>query len=628
MMRGLPVLFVLAAGCDSPFGDSPFGIAVTDAEVEAELECAALLYSWCRDADGDGQGTKEGIHPPMAACELLREAIAAGEGVICLPNEEECTNVDRYVNSCDDCDDNSADVYQSTPECDSSRDEIDNDCDGLIDEDHDVTTSYYADEDGDTYGDPNSMIEVSSCEDAPNKHVVDNFDCDDSDSTINPGQTDEGPCGDGIDQNCDSDPGDCALFQIDVAVSLLSAAKFNQATVAVALGTLNDDSFADFAVGLPDSKRVSIFFGGSRESLASEDPVSSSTIDGAVGFGRTLAAGNFAGDALMDLAVGAPESNTVFVYVYQDGAELTPDPASHGEFSSTVSGIGGAMSSYAKTDTNFSGLLIAYAEKTSSGTAENFWILPQPFVEDTNCLTGDICMGGFKTATDWPLALASATFGKTTYVGVGFSGGYGGLGPGLAVYKLNETTASLTLADSAISTSALGASVAFGTLSDGTSLVLVGAPGTVSNGKSDVGAVYMLSDLPSQIDADSTLEIGSPFWYSSKSNDQVGSAVALIGDVDRDSVDDSLVGDEELAIGGNGVLWIIAQQNASFPGGDLDAVASGKITGFKGIIRHIVNAGDVDGDGYSDLLISTDSTTYLLYGGYKPAQEDASDTGN
>ncbi|MBU1509946.1 putative metal-binding motif-containing protein, partial [Myxococcota bacterium] len=76
-------------------------------------------------------------------------------------------------------------------------DGLDNDCDTVID--NGVTTDFYPDLDGDTYGDA-SAAPVAACA-APADHVADHSDCNDGDSAINPGAPEH--C-DGIDNNCDT----------------------------------------------------------------------------------------------------------------------------------------------------------------------------------------------------------------------------------------------------------------------------------------------------------------------------------------------------------------------------------------------------------------------------------------
>ena len=112
-----------------------------------------------------------------------------------------CSQPTGYVTDNTDCNDGVAAINPGAAEvCDG----IDNNCDGNTDEGLTFTT-YYADTDGDGYGDPASSISACS---QPAGYVTDNTDCHDGNPEINPGATEV--C-DGEDNNCDgaTDDLDC-----------------------------------------------------------------------------------------------------------------------------------------------------------------------------------------------------------------------------------------------------------------------------------------------------------------------------------------------------------------------------------------------------------------------------------
>ena len=99
---------------------------------------------------------------------------------------------DGYSAEDGDCDDGDASVHPGATETCNG---IDDNCDDSIDED--VGELYYADADGDGFGDPDS--ELRSC-DQPDDWVTNGDDCDDDAASVHPGAEETA---NDLDDNCD-----------------------------------------------------------------------------------------------------------------------------------------------------------------------------------------------------------------------------------------------------------------------------------------------------------------------------------------------------------------------------------------------------------------------------------------
>jgi hypothetical protein len=372
-----------------------------------------------------------------------------------------------------------------------------------------------------------------------------------------------------------SNAGDVALvfgnasFSVGTTTDFVGSGSIRLGASLTGLGDLNGDGYADFAAGAPAGNAV-LVARGANSTLASG--LSFFLLQpGGAGSGTSVAGpGDVNGDGYADLLIGAPGAGTGgVVYVYQGSTTLAagtaptrtlanPNAVAGDQFGQALSGAG---------DTNGDGYAdFAVGSPGYSGSTGRAYVY-----------------GGTGTAGTYATALV--------YTGEASGDRYG---------------------------SSLGGGDANG---DGYGDLLIGAP----NRSSSTGRAYAYYGSPAALLTTPTTTLNNP---NNASNDYFGVSVASAGDVNGDGYADLVVGADGTANSqGSAYLYYGSATGlgtaSGTTAGTVQRLNNPNNAGGDFFGSSVASAGDVNGDGYADLVVgaygtgnggSQQGSAYLYYG--------------
>jgi len=589
------------------------------------------------DADGDGHETaaypSDGVEAFGADCRDADPTVSPDSDEVCdgqdndcdgrLPTEESDDDGDGFVECAgdpggwdgvgsmgfEDCDDADATAFPLAPELCDGRD---NDCDGEPDpaeSDHDEDGFVGCEgEDGGWRGpEPKRFGDCDDFDERVNPaaaEVCDGQD-DDCDGELSPEEVDDDADGyvdcfedsggwdhapaPGFGDCDDADPAVypgsspwCGTSSLgDVALTLAGSGGKGAAGTALGHGDLDGDGRPEVLVGDPEhgSDGGAVFaiaapIGGDR-SLQDADVVLSGW--GNQGAGFALSGGSdIDGDGFHDLVVGAPEADgdgsedgLVFLVwgpvtgeVELRDADLTLEGQSNYDHAGHALSTGGDVDGDGLPD-----LVIGAPEQSEKESqAGAVYVVSRP--------------------SSQALSLSSAD--------TRFTGDSPHAGAGVSVSSAGDVDG------------------------DGVADVFLGAAGDVTAGE-DAGAAYLFLG---PAEGERSLSTADAALFGANAGDRAGGSVASAGDADGDGHDDLLVGATEARLGvqaRGGAYLVHGPVTAELFLDDADAALRGERDGDEAG-HSVAFVGDVDGDGFEDLLVgapgrdSDHGVAYLVYG--------------
>ena len=559
-----------------------------------------------------------GEERPAGPGTCYRDADGDGYGDFLQPKEEEACS-QGYVLNYDDCDDGDPRVYARATEI--CGDDIDQDCTGYVD---DALT----DADGDGY--------VSALCDGGD-------DCDDAERLVHPG-VDE-ICADGVDQDCDGRDSHCGLDG-DISLSdgdLHFEGEDSYDELGQALATAGDvdaDGMADLLLGAPGNDeggnaagKAYLFLGrqyldGWGDRSASVAFASWSGRDAYEGVGGSLSsAGDVDGDGLADLLLGAQGNNEAADNAGQAflvlGASITVGPMD--TMAADARFVGQAEDDYAGRSVSSAGdvdgdgfdELLVGAHQPYDGTGMAY-LFRGPVTGVLDVGSADLALQGEAEGDRAGAAVAAAgdvdgdgladllvgaPKSDSFEINAGIAYLMLGASWGQGVSALELGQADMHFLGEALDDGAGEALAAAGDMDgDGLGDLLIGASGNDVLGEG-TGQAYLVLGASCSSGARLDLAGADAILVGAEARDEAGAAVAGLGDVDGDGWPDLLVGAPQDSYSSAGETGYAALIYGPVTGVlDLSLAAAFVEDGYS-VGAAVAAAGDVDGDGLRDLLV-------------------------